>query len=147
MMSSIMDIKVKKLKDTATLPTKGSYESAGWDLYAAGTYEIPPHQTVKVGTGLAIEIDPLFWVGIFARSGLATKQGLRPANCVGVVDSDYRGEIIVALYNDSSEYRTVQEGDRIAQMILMPTYLTKIVEVDELNDTARGVGGFGSTGK
>lgn len=142
-----MNVKVKKLKNTAYMPTKGSQDSAGWDLYAASDYVIPPGEVVKVGTGLSMEVDPMFWIGIFARSGLATKQGLRPANCVGVVDPDYRGEVIVALYNDSYESHIVRAGDRIAQMIILPIYNYNVIEVNELDDTERGAGGFGSTGE
>ena len=145
-------IRVKKIRDNATLPTRGSADAAGWDLYAAEGAFIPAGKTVLVGTGLAMEIPEHFWGGIYARSGLATKQGLRPANCVGVIDADYRGEIMVALYNDGDSERIVQAGDRIAQLVFHP--IVEIIPkngkmwevVDSLDDTDRGDGGFGSTG-
>lgn len=146
-------MKVKLIKSNAILPTQGSKYAAGYDLYAAEGAFIPAGKTIKIGTGIAIEIPEGYWGGIYARSGLATKQGLRPANCTGVVDSDYRGEIIVALYNDSDEERVVQAGDRIAQLvfhqqcILLPDDNGSIWQVvDELPGTDRGDGGFGSTG-
>ena len=138
----------KRLNDLAIMPTKGSEYSAGYDLYAAieSDIVIAPHKTVMIGTGLAFGIPPYTFMGIFARSGLATKKGLRPANCVGVVDSDYRGEVKVALHNDSDEVMTVESGERIAQAIVLPFYQIGLEEVDELSDTDRGEGGFGSTG-
>ena len=145
-------IRVKKLKDNAILPTRGSAAAAGYDLYAAEGAFIPAGKTVMVGTGLAMEIPNGFWGGVYARSGLATKQGLRPANCVGVIDSDYRGEIMVALHNDSDSERIVQAGDRIAQLVLHPLVEILLEDgeawevVDDLNNTDRGDGGFGSTG-
>ena len=142
-------IKIKRLNDLAKIPTRGSKFSAGYDLYAATDHDIqiPPHSTLKIGTGLAMEL-PVEWFGaIFARSGIATKRGLRPANCVGVVDSDYRNEVIVAVHNDSGETMTVQSGERIAQFILLPHQVLKFEEVKELNNTDRGMGGFGSTGE
>ena len=149
-----MTMKIKKLNDNATLPTLGSPFAAGYDLYAAKECIIEPGQTVLVHTGLAMEIHDGFWGGIYARSGLATKQGLRPANCVGVIDSDYRGEIMVALHNDSDFIREVACGDRIAQLVfhqqcsIIPDENGDIwLIVDELSDTSRGQGGFGSTGK
>ena len=142
-------IDVKKLKENATLPTRGSEYAAGYDLYAAidETLVIGPHETQKVGTGLAFDLPNNTFAAIFARSGLATKEGLRPANCVGVCDSDYRGEYIVALHNDSEEIRYVEPGERIAQMVLMPYIPMEFVEVDKLTETNRGEGGFGSTGQ
>lgn len=144
-----MKIKIKKLTDTATIPTRGSEYAAGYDLYAdiKEPVVIKPHETAKVGTGLAIEIPDGYFGAIFARSGLATKQGLRPANCVGVCDSDYRGEYIVAIHNDSNEERTIQPKDRMGQLVVMPYLAVEFDEVDELGETARGEGGFGSTGK
>lgn len=138
----------KKLNDLAKTPTKGSVAAAGWDLYAATDkpIEIYPHETVKVGTGLAVELPTMTFGAIYARSGLATKQGLRPANCVGVVDSDYRGEIIVALHNDTNEFQMVPAGSRIAQFIVQNYVPVQWHEVDELSDTERGDGGFGSSG-
>ena len=141
-------IDVKKLKENAILPTRGSEYAAGYDLYAAidETLVIGPHETQKVGTGLAFSLPDNTFAAVFARSGLATKEGLRPANCVGVCDSDYRGEYIVALHNDSEEIRYVEPGERIAQMVLIPYVQMSFVEVDELTETERGNGGFGSTG-
>ena len=145
-------IRVKKLKDNAIFPTRGSAAAAGYDLYAAEDAFIPAGKTIMVGTGLAMEIPETFWGGIYARSGLATKQGLRPANCVGVIDADYRGEIMVALHNDSDSERIVQAGDRIAQLVFhllveIPLEDGEMWEVvDDLDDTDRGDGGFGSTG-
>lgn len=143
-----MEINIKKLTDTATLPSRGSEYAAGYDLYAdvQEALVINPHATVKVGTGLAMEIPAGYFGGIFARSGLATKEGLRPANCVGVVDADYRGEIIVALHNDSDEVRTIVPQERIAQIVILPFLGVTFNEVSELSETVRGAGGFGSTG-
>ena len=142
-------VRFKKLNENAKEPTRGSAAAAGYDLYAAVDEDlmIPPHSTVKVGTGLAIELPDNTFGAIFARSGLATKQGLRPANCVGVVDSDYRGEVIVAIHNDTDSYQGIAAHDRIAQLVLMPYISMTFEEVDELTDTTRGEGGFGSTGK
>ena len=132
----------------ATTPSRGSEQAAGYDLYAAieGPITIAPHTTTKVGTGLSFELPNNTFGAIFARSGLATKQGLRPANCVGVCDSDYRGEYIVAIHNDTDDEQIIQPGERIAQLILMPYIPMVFEEVEELNDTQRGDGGFGSTG-
>lgn len=148
-----MRVKIKKLTNTAVMPTRGSKYAAGYDLYAdlktkdeIATVEIRPHETVKVGTGLAVEIPKGFFGGIYARSGIATKQGLRPANCVGIVDSDYRGEIIVALHNDTNEAQYIHNGERIAQIIASPYLPIDFEEVEELSNTDRGSGGFGSTG-
>lgn len=145
-----MEIKIKKLKTNAVIPTRGSDYAAGYDLYACMEEEsvvIEPGSCAKIGTGLSIAVPEGYFGAIFARSGLATKQGLRPANCVGVADSDYRGEYIVALYNDSQEPRTVNNGDRIAQLVIMPFLEAEFLECEELEDTLRGGGGFGSTGK
>lgn len=144
-----MHVKVKKLTETAKLPTRGSVFSAGFDLYADNNVDITihPHETRKIGTGLALEIPDGYYGAIFARSGLATKEGLRPANCVGVCDSDYRGEYIVAVHNDSNEDRVIEPKERIAQLIIMQYPHITFEEVDELSDTSRGEGGFGSTGK
>ena len=142
-------IPVKKLKPNAILPTYGSAGSAGADLYACldGTIEIAPGQTVFVPTGLAMEI-PEGYAGLaYARSGLACKQDLAPANKVGVIDSDYRGEFIIALHNHGREVRVINHGERIAQLVITPVYTPGFTEVSELSDTKRGVGGFGSTGK
>ena len=143
------NIKIKKLSDLATIPSRGSSYAAGYDLYAAieeDVIEIPPHETVKIKTDIAFELPHNTFLGIFPRSGLATKQGLRPANCVGVIDADYRGNIIVALHNDSNETQEVKNGERIAQAILLPYFQMKFEEVDELEETELGEGGFGSTG-
>lgn len=142
-------IKIKKLTDTAKTPTRGSEHAAGYDLYAdvKEDVQIKPHETVKIGTGLAMEVPDGYFGAIFARSGLASKEGLRPANCVGVCDSDYRGEYIVAIHNDSGKTRTITAGERIAQLVVMPYLPVTFDEVAELIDTNRGEGGFGSTGK
>lgn len=144
-----MEIKYKKLDSNAKEPTQGSTYAAGYDLYSLNlnnTIEIQPHTTVKVRTGIAIELPENTFGAIFARSGLATKQGLRPANCVGVVDSDYRGEVIVALHNDADNIQVISSGDRIAQLVVMPYIPVRFIETEELTDTVRGDGGFGSTG-
>lgn len=144
-----MEIKVKKLNDKATLPTRGSEYAAGYDLYAAieNNITVPAHSTEKIGTGLSFELPDETFAAIFARSGLATKQGLRPANCVGVCDSDYRGEYIVAIHNDTDEDKIIEPRERIAQMILIPYIPMTFVETDELSESGRGQDGFGSTGK
>jgi dUTP pyrophosphatase len=144
-----MNISVKKLKDNAIIPTRGSAYAAGYDLYACidAPVEIPPHTTAKIGTGLAFALPDGYFAAIFARSGLAAKQGLRPANCVGVCDSDYRGEYIVALHNDSDIPQAVNPGDRIAQMAVLPFMTLDFSQTNELPETLRGDGGFGSTGK
>lgn len=142
-------IKVKKLKENAILPTYGSTEAAGADLYAClqESVEIQPGATVFVPTGLAMEL-PVGYVGlIYARSGLACKKGLAPANKVGVIDSDYRGEFIVALHNHGAEPQTVSSGERIAQLVIAPVFTPGFEETDVLSDTQRATGGFGSTGK
>ena len=146
---SLTNIKVKKLNDLAKMPSRGSSDAAGYDLYAATDYiiDIAPHSTVKIGTGLSFELPSGTFAAIFPRSGIATKRGLRPANCVGVCDSDYRGEYIVALHNDTDELQSIDPGERIAQMILLPFIEMNFEEVDELSDTNRGGGGFGSSGR
>ena len=141
---------VKFLNEYAKVPTRGSAYAAGYDLYAAIDKPIIifPGDTVSVTTGLAMEIPENYFGAIFARSGLATKRGLRPANCVGVVDADYRGEVIVAIHNDSDKIQQIEPSERIAQMVFLPYQSVGNFEVvDELNDTARGAGGFGSTGR
>ena len=148
--SYTQQIEYKKLNENAIVPTKGSSAAAGYDLYIPQSEElvtILPHETKLVGIGLAMKIPNGFFGAIFARSGLATKQGLRPANCVGVVDSDYRGEIKIALHNDSNEEKTIEAGERIAQLVLLPFLNISFTEVEELEETERGEGGFGSTGK
>ena len=144
-------VQIKKLRENAVLPARGSAFAAGYDLCAClegdETVIIPPHHTVKIGTGLAFALPEGTFGAVFARSGLAAKQDLRPANCVGVVDSDYRGECFIALHNDSNEERTVRHGDRIAQLVLLPVLPMEFEEADELPETVRGEGGFGSTGR
>ncbi len=145
-----MLIKIKKLHPEAQIPTSGSSYAAGYDLYAClpeGDVTIAPHTTAKIGTGLSLAVPEGYFGAIFARSGLATKQGLRPANCVGVCDSDYRGEYIIALHNDSDSERLIAHGDRIAQLVVMPYLPVEFEECDELPETQRGAGGFGSTGR
>ena len=144
-----MKINIKKLTETAKLPERGSAYAAGYDLFAdlKEAVEIAPKQTLMINTCVAMEIPEGYWGGIFARSGLSTKEGLRPANCVGVVDADYRGPICVALHNDSEVVRTVVPGQKVAQMVVVPFLAVEFEEVAELSDTVRGVGGFGSTGK
>lgn len=143
-----MNINVKKLNDTAIVPTRGHEGDAGFDLYACldEPITIGAGKTVKVPTGLSIAIPDGYFGAVFARSGLATKQGLRPANCVGVCDAPYRGEYIVALHNDSDKDRVVNPKDRIAQLIIMPFLTAQFNLVSELDETERGAGGFGSTG-
>ena len=143
------DINVKKLNDFAKLPTRGSSDAAGVDLYAAtdSIIDIAPHSTIKIDTGLSFELPEGTFAGIFARSGIATKRGLRPANCTGIIDSDYRGSVIVALHNDTDEIQSIEPGERIAQMILLPFISMDFNEVSELSDTARGEGGFGGSGR
>jgi len=144
-----MQIDIKLLNDYAKMPSHGSASAAGYDLYAATSYdiEIAPHKTVKVDAGIAVAIPEGYFGAIYARSGLATKQGLRLANCVGVVDADYRGPIIVALHNDTDEYQYIHAGDRIAQLVIQPFWDVNFNEVKELDTTERGNKGFGSTGK
>ena len=142
-------IKVKKLRENAILPTYGSAEAAGADLYACleADVTIAPGKTAFIPTGLAMEL-PMGCAGlIYARSGLACKRGLAPANKVGVIDSDYRGEFIVALHNHGDAEQTVSNGERIAQLIITPVLTPAYEETGRLSDTDRGMGGFGSTGK
>ena len=142
-------ISVKKLDERAVLPTYGSEYSAGADLYALAENEIVigPGETVLVHTGLAMEIPEGYAGLIYARSGLASKRGLAPANKVGVVDADYRGEIMVALHNHSAVVQTVAPKERIAQLVIAPFLKAEFEEAEMLSDTVRGEGGFGSTGK
>ena len=143
-----MKVNIKKLNENAIIPTYGSEYSAGADLYACidSDVTILPGETKLIKTGLAIEVPEGYGAFIYARSGLASKRGLAPANKVGVVDSDYRGEVMVALHNHSGEPQTVSVGERIAQMVIAPFLKAEFDVVDELSDTARGAGGFGSTG-
>ena len=146
-------MRIKKLHPDAKLPYRGSAAAAGYDLYSVDTVCIESGETRLIHTGIDMELPENFWAGIYARSGLATKKGLRPANCVGVIDPDYRGEIMVALHNDSSNIQHIEAGDRIAQLIFHP--LVYIIPdqngdiweiVEELSETDRGEGGFNSTG-
>lgn len=143
-----MEIKIKKLSSTASVPFRGSDEAAGYDLFADITEptEILPHETKMISTGIAVAIPQGYFGGIFARSGLAAKESLRPANCTGVVDSDYRGPVKVALHNDGETVRTVMPQEKIAQLVVIPYLSVSFTEVEELDDTLRGQGGFGSTG-
>lgn len=131
------------------MPTRGSASAAGYDLYAdlSEKITIAPGETKMIPTGLSMELPEGYFGAIFARSGLAMKEGLRPGNCVGVVDSDYRGEFMIGLHNDSTVLRTIEPGERIAQMVVMPYLPVEFEETEELTDTQRGAGGFGSTGK
>ena len=142
-------IKVKKLRDGAHLPTYGTEFSAGADLYACleDDVTIAPGETKKIPTGIAMEL-PVGTAGlIYARSSLGTKKGLAPANKVGVVDSDYRGEFMIFLHNHGTEAQTICHGDRVAQLVITPVFTPGFEEAEELSDTVRGAGGFGSTGK
>ena len=142
-------IKVKKLRDGAVLPTYGTAFSAGADLYACleADVTILPGETKKIPTGIAMELPEGTAGLIYARSSLGTKKGLAPANKVGVVDSDYRGEFLIFLHNHGSEPQTICSGDRIAQLLVTPVFTPGFVEAEELTDTFRGEGGFGSTGR
>ena len=134
-----MEVKIQKLRPGAVTPRRGSADAAGYDLYACPAdgqrVTIAPHATAMIGTGLALAIPAGYFGGVFARSGLASKQGLRPANCVGVIDADYRGEC------------TVAPGDRIAQLVILPFLAAEFSDADTLDETDRGAGGFGSTGR
>lgn len=141
-------VRIKKLDENATVPTYGSEFAAGADLYACTgeTVVINPHETKLIHTGIAMEI-PTGYAGlVYARSGIASKRGLAPANKVGVIDSDYRGEIMVALHNHSESVQTIENGERIAQLVIAPYITANFILSDELDDTNRGEGGFGSTG-
>lgn len=143
-----MKVGIKKINDKATIPTYGSEYAAGADLYACleSDVTVASHATVMIPTGLAMEL-PVGYAGlIYARSGLASKKGLAPANKVGVVDSDYRGEVKVALHNHGETAQTVSHGERIAQMVITPYLAASFVVKEELSTTVRGAGGFGSTG-
>lgn len=141
-------VAVKKLRPNAQLPAYGSEFAAGADLYACldTPVTILPHETFLVPTGLSLEI-PVGWAGmVHARSGMATKRDLAPANKVGVIDSDYRGEVMVSLHNHGSNPQTIEPGERIAQLVIMPYLTAQFFETEELSETVRGEGGFGSTG-
>ena len=150
----MIDVKVKRLSDTAILPTYGSDKAACIDLYAnidwpgmLNTVAISPNETVKIGTGFSFQPPEGYCGLIFARSGMATKYGLAPANKVGVCDEDYTGEYIVALHNDSNFTQYIEHGERIAQLMFVPYEQANLIEVNELDETKRGDGGFGSSGK
>jgi dUTP pyrophosphatase len=143
-----MTVKIVKLSVNARVPTYGSASAAGADLYACidAAVEILPGQTHLIPTGLSMEIEEGFAGFIYARSGLATKRGLAPANKVGVIDSDYRGQVMVSLHNHTSLPQIVEPGERVAQIVFAPVFQADFCEVDALQDTVRGTGGFGSTG-
>ena len=148
-MADEVNVRFRRTSGLAHVPTRGSEKAAGYDLYAAigEPVRIEPHQTVSIDTGLQFEIPDGYFAAIFARSGIASREGLRPANCTGVCDSDYRGNYIVALHNDSETVRTVEPGERIAQMVVIPYLPVQFEETSALTDTERGAGGFGSTGR
>ena len=142
-----MEVKIKKLTPTAKLPTYGSAFAAGADLYSdEAEFTVAPGETHLVHTGLSIEIPEGFGGFIYARSGLASKKGLAPANKVGVIDADYRGEIMVSLHNHSGEAQSVAAGERVAQLVIAPFLKAEFIQTDDLSETVRGEGGFGSTG-
>ena len=142
-------MKIKKLRDNAIVPTYGSEFAAGADLYAAidEAITIEPGETKMIPTGFAFEIPAGYAGFVYARSGLASKRGLAPANKVGVIDSDYRGEVMTALHNHGKESQSIEPGERIAQMVIAPYITANFILADELDDTQRGTGGFGSTGR
>jgi dUTP pyrophosphatase len=146
-----MEILFKQLTPDAVIPTHGSEEAAGYDLYAASIkneegVRIHPGEVTRIGTGLAMAIPKGYAGLILPRSGVSTKRGLRPANSPGLVDSDYRGEVTIFLRNDSNQTQAVMNGERIAQLLIVPYLSVDWTKVDELSDTKRGCGGFGSTG-
>lgn len=146
----ICQVNVKKLSEDAIIPKRGSAFAAGYDLCAhidTDEITIEPGTTVKIGTGIAMSVPHGYFGAVCARSGLSTKKGLRPANCMGIVDEDYTGEIIVALHNDSKECQTVARGERIAQLVVMSYLPIEFIETDSLERTERGDGGFGSSGE
>lgn len=144
-----MNVKIKKLRETAIIPTKGSEKSAGYDLYASikKPVFINPHETVLIGTGLSMELPEGTFGAIVARSGISVKRGLAPANKIGICDSDYRGEYKVALHNHSNTTQWINPGERIAQLVILPYISADFIEIENLTDTDRGNGGFGSTGE
>lgn len=159
----MLNVQIQRLSETAVMPTYGSTKAAGMDLYAdigyttayyidglrsvPATLTIHPHEVVKIGCGFAFQPPEGYAGYIYARSGLATKQHLRPANAVGLCDEDYRGEYIIPLFNDGDKDQIIHHGDRIAQLVFMPYEQVTFTEVDELDSTERGDGGFGHTGK
>lgn len=148
---SVVNVKIKKLYEDTILPTRADNGSAGMDLYAHLNDDymrvIKPHTTEMISVGFAMETPNNTYGAIFARSGLSSKKGLRPANCTGVVDSTYRGEVFVALHNDTDTPQQIMNGDRIAQMIIMEYPTVGIIETDTLSETERGTNGFGSSGQ
>ena len=142
-------MKIKRLTPTAILPKRAHSTDAGMDLYADSDkiIAIPAHSSKMIGTGIAIALEKGYFGGVYARSGLAFKKGLRPSNNVGIIDSEYRGEVKVALHNDTEFTQEIEPHERIAQLIIQPCSLEDIEEVDELDETERGTGGFGSSGK
>ena len=146
----MIKVNFKKLDKNAHAPTYGSEYAAGADLYAltgGETLNFAPGETKMIRTGLAVEIPEGYAGLVYARSGIATKRGLAPANKVGVIDSDYRGEVMVSLHNHSGVCQEISDGERIAQLVITPFLAAEFCETDELSDTVRGEGGFGSTGK
>lgn len=141
-----MNVNLKKLDERAVIPTRGSAEAAGVDLYALDTVTVPAGETVIVHTGIAIAIPSGYAGLIYARSGMATKRALAPANKVGVIDADYRGEIMVALHNHGKKEEKIDSGERVAQLVVTPFLPVEFTECENLDETVRGTGGFGSTG-
>ena len=143
-----LKVKIHFSNPRAKMPVCGSKYSAGYDLYSIcdEVVTIGPHETIKMNTGISLEIPDGYFGAIFARSGIATKRGLRPANCTGVIDSDYRGDIVVALHNDTDRVQLIEPGERIAQLVIMPYRAVDFEEMDILRETSRGNKGFGSTG-
>ena len=146
-MKGMKIMKIKRLDEKAVIPKRGSASAAGYDIYSIEDVLLPSGETKLIRTGLSMEIPENYFGGVFARSGLAVKEGIRPANCVAVIDADYRGELMVPLHNDSKEERRITVGERIAQLVILPFLPVEFEETDELSETVRGEGGFGSTGK
>ncbi len=146
-MKGMRIMKIKRLDEKAVIPKRGSASAAGYDIYSIEDVSLPSGETKLIRTGLSMEIPENYFGGVFARSGLAVKEGIRPANCVAVIDADYRGELMVPLHNDSKEERRITVGERIAQLVILPFLPVEFEETDELSETVRGEGGFGSTGK
>lgn len=146
-MKGMKIMKIKRLDEKAVIPKRGSASAAGYDIYSIEDVSLPSGETKLIRTGLSMEIPENCFGGVFARSGLAVKEGIRPANCVAVIDADYRGELMVPLHNDSKEERRITVGERIAQLVILPFLPVEFEETDELSETVRGEGGFGSTGK
>ena len=146
-MKGMKIMKIKRLDEKAVIPKRGSASAAGYDIYSIEDVSLPSGETKLIRTGLSMEIPENYFGGVFARSGLAVKEGIRPANCVAVIDADYRGELMVPLHNDSKEERRITVGERIAQLVILPFLPVEFEETNELSETDRGEGGFGSTGK